>query len=113
MEEQERHWEAGHVNVLVRDQDSQITSYGRHCRLLVGRIVGTDTILIREDIKHGLPESTEQDRQRVAKGWQRVHPRRARLKHVSSERYRNPPATFDSIEHRYEIVMPTPRKRPA
>lgn len=109
--EKQHHGEAGHLNVLVRDQDSSVTNYGRHCRLSVGRIVDTNTIIIREDIKYGLPESTEMDRQRVAKSWQRVHPKRSRLKHVSSERYQHPGAPHASIEHTYEIVMPTPRKR--
>ncbi|OGU24361.1 MAG: hypothetical protein A2580_09205 [Hydrogenophilales bacterium RIFOXYD1_FULL_62_11] len=101
--QQQEHGEKGHINVLIRDQDSEITSYGRHCRLLVFKDVETGLITIREDIKHGLPESSEADRQKVAKGGQRMHPRNSKLVHVSSERYQSA-IGHESIEHTYVIA---------
>lgn len=102
---QQPHGEANHINVLVRDQDSEITSHGKHNRLLVGRPTDSPyTIVIREDILHGLPMSTEEDRQKVARGDQRMHPKGTSLKHVSSsDPYPSNHMGWQSIEHTYLI----------
>lgn len=101
----EPHGEKNHINVLVRDQDSEITSFGKHNRLLVFRPVGCAGIItIREDILHGLPMSTEEDRQRVARGYQRLHPKGTSLKHAgTSDAYPSGSKSWESIEHTYLI----------
>lgn len=101
---QEAHGQKGHLNVLVLDQDSEVTSFGKHNRLVVGREVESGEIVIREDIKHGLPMATEEDRQRVAKGFQRMHPKGTSLKLIaSSGPYPSGNDVHKSIEYRYAI----------
>lgn len=34
MQTRERHGEAGHLNVFVRDQESAVTGYGQHARVV-------------------------------------------------------------------------------
>ena len=97
--------EPGQIHVLVRDQESEITSHGKHNRLLVFRPVDAPyTISIREDILHGLPMSTEEDRQRVARGYQRLHPKGTSLRHASSSApYPSFNGSAQSIEHTYLV----------
>ncbi len=96
------HGVPGQVNVMVLDVDSDITSYGRHNRLLVFRGTGDEShlITVREDMR-GLPMSTDDDRRRAARGWQRLHPVGTRLVHVGSEEY--DAMGGRSVEHVYRI----------
>jgi len=102
--QEQHHGQHGHLNVFVLDQNSEVTSFGKHNRLVVGREVESGEIVVREDIKHGLPMSTEADRQRVARGYQRMHPKGTSLKLISSsERYWSGGRSWESIDHRYLI----------
>lgn len=104
IERAERHGQSGHANIYVLDQDSEITGFGRHCRLLVSKNVASGVICCREDIRHGLPLSTDADRRKVMSGWQRLHPRGSRLVHISSsEPYQC--GSGPSIEHLYRIQV--------
>lgn len=77
----------GQLNIYVLDRESDITSFGRHNRLLVSEEIRTGLIHIRED-DIGLPESTEIDRMRVAcKTYQRMHPANTRLELVEFVQY--------------------------
>lgn len=96
--EQSKHGEPGHVNVCIRDQDSDITGHGQHNRLLVFKDSQTGRIEMREDIKWGLPYSTELQRKKVLNGWQRMHPRGRKLKPAGREE------NDKSIWHYYELV---------
>ena len=88
------HGVPGQLNALVLDVDSEVTSYGRHNRLVVfgpsitQPVEGErNVVTVREDVRPGLPMSTEEDRRRVASGFQRMHPKGTRLVHQSSEPY--------------------------
>lgn len=101
---QEHHGQPGHLNVFVLDQESEVTSFGKHNRLVVGREVDSGEIVVREDIKHGLSMSTEEDRQRVAKGYQRMHPKGTSLKLIAmSGPYPSGDHSHKCIEYRYVI----------
>ncbi len=99
----ERHGEPGHLNVVVRDQDSDATGYGAHNRLVVHGSLDGGTIYVREDLipERPLPLSTDEQRRKVANGWRRLHPRGARLRLVSSAPYYNGRSV--SIEHEYAV----------
>lgn len=102
----EHHGVPGQLNVLVLDVDSEVTSFGRHNRLCVGRDVATGKLVIREDLRD-LPLSTEADRRRVAlHPNRRVHPRGTRLVHESSEPYTG--NLGECIEHTYLVVNRRP-----
>lgn len=80
------------LNTLTPDRESDITSYGRHNRLIVLGDIARDRVVsvtVREDVD-GLPYATEADVRRVANGWQRQHPRGARLRLVSRVSYWHP-----------------------
>ena len=94
----ERHGEDGHLNVYVRDQESYITNYGKHNRLLVFWNPANELYEIREDRKWGLPDSTEKDRQRALKYDRRPHSKNCRFRYVESEE------DGDSIWHIYKEV---------
>ena len=93
----EPHGVPGQCNIYTLDVDSEITSFGKHNRLLVfGNRDGTVTI--REDLREDLPLSTEVDRQRAAKGYQRIHPRFSRLHPIGTDTGER------AIEHHYQIA---------
>lgn len=97
-----------HANVLVKDEDSDLTGYRRHNRLLVFGDPRTGTITVREDIRPDFPMSLEADRTKVLNGWQRQHPRGSRVVYVgSSERYWSGARSWESIDHTYEVFKPT------
>lgn len=52
MTDRKEHGEEGHLNVYVRDQDSIVTHYGRHYRVVAFSPVG-DELYVRVDRKHG------------------------------------------------------------
>jgi len=90
------------VNTITPDLESDVTGYGRHNRLLVSGTPGQREVTIREDIRPGLPMSNERDRMRVANGWQRQHPRGARLRYVAtSERVRSGAGSWESVWYTY------------
>ena len=98
------HGEHGHLNVRVRDQESDVTGYGKHNRLVVFGPCGSDKLYeVREDRLWGLPDSTEADRQKVLSGWQRQHPKGTRLQLTSTT------DTGGSVWFEYEAV-PTGRR---
>lgn len=66
------------VNIYTPDAESEITGKGKHNRLLVFKDPQKGTIDIREDYQ-SLPMSTEQDRIKVANGYQRMHGKGSRL----------------------------------
>jgi len=90
------HGEKGHLNVLVKDQNSDATGYGQHNRLIV--YGSRQSVTVREDIRWDLPYSTETQRKKVYMGWARLHPRGTRLAAMGSERF------GDSIFHDYTIL---------
>lgn len=104
-----RHGEPGHLNVFVRDQDSEITGYGAHNRILPG-LADADHITAREDVRHGLTASTDAQRRKVMMGYRRMHPAGSTLQHVSSIPYRS--AQGEHIEHLYAIRHPRRRPQP-
>lgn len=86
---QQLHGVPGQINVLVLDVDSDITSKGKHNRLLVFLDRQSGQIEIRED-DIGLPWSTEKDCRRVAcLTYQRMHPKNTRLIYQKSEQSPN------------------------
>lgn len=95
------HGVPGQLNICVLDTDSDVTDYGRHNRLIVMGDLGPGdkvvSVTIREDLR-GLPLSTEEDRMRVAMGWQRQHPQRTRLVFKGKEEEEH------CIHWKYEIV---------
>jgi hypothetical protein len=96
------HGEAGHINVLVKDQDSEITGYGKHCRLVVGRLVEGGDIVCREDIKWGLPLSNEAQRRKVIRK-SGLLPKRMWITLVSSDHYESS-LGHEAIEHYYKVT---------
>jgi len=92
------HGEEGHLNIYTKDQDSDVTGFGRHNRLIVFGDVKDSTVEIREDIRWDLPLSTEAQRKKVYLGWQRQHPKETTLRYIGSEQ------VSDSIYHDYQIV---------
>jgi len=97
------HGVPGQLNVLYLDVDSDVTNYGRHNRLVVfGSLPGEPRKLtIREDIRDGLPMSTDSDRRRVAnRPGHRLHPKHSRLTYVESVPY-DIPGFGSAIEHTY------------
>lgn len=90
----------GQMNIYVLDRDSDITGYGTHNRLTVFGDGGL--IEVREDLI-GLPAATEAHRQRVLRGWQRLHPRGTRLTHTDSH------TTDRSVWHTYTVTRPLNR----
>lgn len=60
------HGEAGHVNVLTRDQDSIVTGFGKHARVIAFLPQGNE-LYIRVDHVWGLPRPTEQQILHVAR----------------------------------------------
>lgn len=100
MSELQPHGVPGQVNICVLDVDSEITSCGKHNRLLVFLDRTTNQIEIREDVI-GLPMSTEKDRIKVANLWgQRMHPKGYRLIHLRSEQS----DSLASVWHYYAIA---------
>lgn len=96
---QQPHGVPGQINVCVLDADSDITSHGKHNRLLVFMDRQSGQIEIRED-DIGLPWSTEKDRRRVAcSTYQRMHPKNTRLIYQKSEQSPN----GKNVWHFYEI----------
>lgn len=92
------------VNIHLPDRHSDITGHGRHNRLLVFLDRDGQTVTIREDLS-GLPLSTPEDRRKVTRGWQRMHPRGSRLVFVAtSDRYWSGDRSWESIDHTYRIV---------
>lgn len=102
----EPHGVEGHVNVYVLDQESEITSYGKHNRLIVFFDRMSGCVEIREDILHGLPDSTEADRQRVARGYQRMHPKGSKLELLSTFDDESARGRWKCRWYRYAIVRP-------
>ena len=93
------HGISGQINVCVLDVDSDITSFGKHNRLLVFKDCKSGQIEIRED-NIGLPFSTEKDRRRVAnQTYQRLHPKHTKLVFLRSEQ----DASTKSVWHYYKI----------
>jgi len=88
----------GQINIYVLDVDSEITSYGKHNRLLVFLDRASNQIEIRED-NRGLPASTEAYRRKIANGDQRMHPKNTRLTYLRSEQS----DSQKSIWHYYAI----------
>ena len=99
----EAHGLADQLNIYTLDVESDVTSFGKHNRLVVFLDNATKHIEIREDIR-GLPSSTEKDRQRVARGCQRLHPRGTRLRFVSSDQWTDIHGHCH-IDHVYDIVF--------
>jgi hypothetical protein len=100
------HGQPNNINICTLDVDSDITSHAQHNRLLVcGHYErGAMALTVREDILHGLPMSTEEQRRKVMNGWQRLHARNVRLQYVStSERYFGGDAAWESIDHVYHV----------
>lgn len=93
------HGVPGQINICVLDVDSEITSHGKHNRLLVFLDRASYQIEIREDDR-GLPASTEDDRRKVANHWHhRMHPKNTRLTYLRSEQS----DSQKSIWHYYAI----------
>lgn len=87
------------VNTLIDDKDSEITSFGKHNRLLVSQDTEyREWISIRED-NIGLPYSTEFDRRKIANSWQRMPPKGKRLFYICSETYFS--NGMERIQHDY------------
>jgi hypothetical protein len=79
------HGVPGQINTFILDVDSEITSFGKHNRLLVFLDPQTGHIEIRED-DIGLPSSSEEDRRKVANSSsQRMHPKSTKLSFLRSE----------------------------
>lgn len=101
--ERERHGVPGQLNVYVLDVDSEVTSFGKHNRLVVFRGTGdeSDLLYLREDVR-GRPMTTETDRRRIARHpHHRLHGRRVRLTHLSSTPYDG--RLGPCVEHLYRI----------
>ena len=100
---QKEHGEKGHLNIYVKDQDSHITGYGIHARIVAGWCADDQCFYVREDLVHGLPASTDEQRQKVLRkdfiGW--VINRSSHLVCFSSVPFEN----RNSIEHVYRIVQ--------
>lgn len=101
MPTRQRHNQPGQVNGYVLDVDSDITSFGKHNRLLVFGTLDHKIIEIRENVR-GLPMTTETDRQRVAKGYQRLHPRGSKLVYRSHVQWEHRGETI--IDYTYDVV---------
>lgn len=93
------HGGTGQLNTHILDVDSEITSYGKHNRLIVFLDRQSGQIEIRED-DIGLPLSSEEDRRKVAHlSSQRVHPKNTKLSFLRSEQS----DSSKSIWHFYAI----------
>jgi hypothetical protein len=68
------HGESGHLNVFVKDQDSVVTGYGKHERVVCFLPRGNE-MYMRVDVKYGLPIPTESDMLSVARKDQNVRGR--------------------------------------
>jgi len=53
----ERHGQSGHLNVSVLDQNSPVTGFGAHARV-VAFLPDIEGLYCRADLVHGLPEPT-------------------------------------------------------
>ena len=99
---QKEHGEKGHLNVYIKDQDSHVTGFGIHARIVAGWCAEDQCFYVREDFVHGLPSSTDAQRQKVIRkdftGW--VINRYSRLICFSSVPFEN----RNSIEHTYKVV---------
>lgn len=98
----EPHGESGHLSILVKDQDSEKTGYGKHNRIVVLGEPDGSMITAREDYRWGLPESTEAQRQTVLNGSARIHPLGTRLEYIGSEPHETPAGY--SVWHNYRVV---------
>lgn len=97
----EPHGVPGQLNACVLDVDSEVTSYGKHNRLRVSGSLNGMSITIDEDIRD-LPMSSEADRQRVSKGYQRLHPRGTKLVYRSHVQWEN--GGHQIISYEYDVV---------
>ena len=97
------HGEEGHLNIRVRDQDSVVTGFGKHNRIVVFGELDGSMVEAREDFKWGLPTATDEQRRKVMNGWHRMHPKGTRLDYVGSdEPYTTSYGT--SVTHHYKVV---------
>ena len=66
----EPHFQEGHLNIYVLDQDSVITSYGKHDRV-IAFCAKHGEAYARLDLRHGLGIPTDKDIIRVGRtqGW--------------------------------------------
>lgn len=74
MQAQSPHGEAGHLNVVVRDQESVVTGYGQHARV-VAFAPEANEFYARVDMVWGLPCPTEEQILTAARKDQRLRGR--------------------------------------
>jgi len=60
------HNESGHINIYTKDQDSHITGYGKHERV-IAFIPDAEGLYCRIDLCWGLPIPSEKDVLKVAR----------------------------------------------
>lgn len=97
------HGEEGHLNIYVRDQDSSVTGFGAHNRLVVMGEPDGSFVSTREDFKWGLPRSTDEQRRKILNSEvYRQHPRGSHLEFMcSDEPYDN--GRWTSVMHNYRV----------
>lgn len=78
------HGQLGHLNVAVRDQESRVTGYGAHNRIVVSMEADGSKVHAREDFLWGLPTATPEQRLAVLTGWDRIHPKATELVYEAS-----------------------------
>jgi hypothetical protein len=69
------------LNHFVKDEDSDVTSHGKHNRLVVFYDKAWAKVEVRED-DISLPAASLEDAKRAAMGPRRVHPRGTFLRYV-------------------------------
>lgn len=75
MKQLEAHGEAGHLNVITRDQDSVVTGYGKHARVVCFLPKGDEFYARVDMLPVGLPFPTETQIREVAKKDQSIRGR--------------------------------------
>jgi hypothetical protein len=101
------HGEVGHLNLCVRDQESEYTGFGAHNRLVVMGEPDGSMVSVREDYKWNLPESTEEQRRKILNSGYRQHPKGTHLEFVNSEEpWDN--GHWTSVTHNYRVVKDRP-----
>lgn len=81
----DQHNESGHLNTAIRDQDSVVTNYGAHFRV-VAFLPDADGLYCRVDHKHGARMPTADEVLTVARKDQGV---RGRFKLLVATEYNN------------------------
>ena len=101
------HGEKGHLNLRTRDQDSVVTNYGKHHRVVVSLALDRRTLHARVDHVHGDREPTVDEILRVARLHQGVT---GRWVLESMERVGYSPVTECESTHYLFSREPRPRK---